>query len=49
LGSYTTKAEAQSAGRDLARREETEHVIHTKDGRISARNSYGNDPRSRKG
>ena len=37
LGSYTTKAEAQAAGRDLARLEQTEHIIHTKDGRISAR------------
>lgn len=49
IGNYPTKAAAQAAGRDLARQEQTEHIIHTKDGRISARNSYGNDPRSRKG
>ena len=49
LGSYPTKAEAQAAGRALARQEQTEHIIHTKDGRISARNSYGNDPRRSKG
>ena len=45
MSSYQTKAEAQSAGRDAARRDKTEHIIHTRDGRISARNSYGNDPR----
>jgi hypothetical protein len=41
---FPTKAEAQAAGRDTARREHTEHVIHRKDGKISERNSYGNDP-----
>ena len=46
---FATKAEAQEAGRDLARQDQTEHIIHTKDGRIAERNSYGNDPRSRPG
>ena len=46
IGSFTTKAEAQSAGGEMARRDKTEHVIHTRDGRISARNSYGSDPRA---
>lgn len=41
---FRTKAEAQAAGRDTARREHTEHVIHRKDGKIGERNSYGNDP-----
>jgi hypothetical protein len=41
---YGTKAEAQAAGRETARREKTEHVIHTKDGKIDQKNSYGNDP-----
>lgn len=41
---FRTKAEAQAAGRDTARREQTEHVIHRKDGRFGERNSYGNDP-----
>jgi hypothetical protein len=49
IGSYPNKAEAQAAGRETARRNGTEHIVHTKDGRISARNSYGNDPRTRKG
>ena len=46
---FHTKADAQAAGRDTARREKTEHVIHSKDGRIAERNSYGNDPHPPKG
>lgn len=46
---FDTKAEAQSAGRDTARREQTEHIIHKKDGTIGERNSYGNDPYPPKG
>ena len=49
LDRHRTKAEAQAAGRELARRDGTEHIVHTRDGRISQRNSYGNDPRSREG
>jgi hypothetical protein len=49
IATYATKAEAQAAGRELARRDQTEHIVHTKDGRISQRNSYGNDPRRSKG
>lgn len=41
---FDTKAEAQAAGRETARREKTEHLIHNKDGSIGTRNSYGNDP-----
>lgn len=43
---YETKAEAQAAGRDMARSRRVEHVIKNKDGTISERNSYGNDPRN---
>ncbi len=46
---FDTKAEAQAAGRETARRENTEHVVHNKDGRIGERNSYGNDPHPPKG
>lgn len=46
---YDNKAEAQSAGRDTARREKTEHFIHNRDGQIAQRNSYGNDPNPPKG
>ena len=31
---FDTKAEAQAAGRETARREKTEHLIHNKDGSI---------------
>ncbi|WP_209705330.1 DUF2188 domain-containing protein [Leucobacter exalbidus] len=41
---YSTKAEAQAAGRATAMRQEAEHVIHNRNGRIGASNSYGNDP-----
>ena len=47
--SYSTKEEAQAAGRDLARQRQTEHVIHNQDGEIAERSSYGNDPASRPG
>ncbi len=46
---FSTKAEAQAAGRDMARRDGVEHIIHNKDGTISERNSYGNDPHPPKG
>lgn len=41
---FDTKADAQSAGRRTAERENTEHLIHNKAGKIGERNSYGNDP-----
>jgi hypothetical protein len=43
-GVYATKEEAVNAGRALAQRERTEHVIHSHDGTITERNSYGVDP-----
>lgn len=45
-GSYRTKAEAVTAGRDLARERKVEHIIKNQDGQIAERNSYGNDPRN---
>jgi len=39
-----TKAEASQVARDQGRREKTEVITHTKDGRIQKRESYGNDP-----
>lgn len=44
LDKHRTKADAQSAGRDRARKDRTEHFIHNMDGRIAQRSSYGNDP-----
>ena len=41
---FNNKAQAQAAGRETARRERTEHLIHNKDGQIAERNSYGHDP-----
>lgn len=45
----STKAEAQAVGRDMAKNDGVEHLIHNKDGTISERNSYGNDPYPPKG
>jgi hypothetical protein len=41
---HDTKTAAQDAGRRQAKRDETEHVIHKRDGKIGEKNSYGNDP-----
>jgi hypothetical protein len=46
---HDTQAAATSAGRDTARREETELYVHGRDGRIRDRDSYGNDPHPPKG
>jgi hypothetical protein len=39
-----TKQEAEKAGREQAKKEKTEFVIHGKDGKIQDSDSYGNDP-----
>jgi hypothetical protein len=39
-----TKAESQAEGRRMAESRKTEHKIQNKEGRITERNSYGNDP-----
>jgi len=41
---FDTKAEAQAAGRETARREQVEHVIHKQNGQIGVKNSYKSDP-----
>lgn len=46
---YETKQEAQAAGRASAIQNGVEHLIHNQNGQISMRNSYGNDPRERRG
>jgi hypothetical protein len=46
---FVTKDDAQRAGRITAQRERVEHIIADADGGISERNSYGGDPRSRRG
>lgn len=40
---YETKDEAQADGRRIAINHKAEHLIHNQDGKISKRNSYGND------
>lgn len=44
-----TKAEQQAVGREMAKDRGVEHTIRNLDGRISEKNSYGNDPRNIKG
>jgi hypothetical protein len=41
---HRTKDHAVDRGRDIARDNKSEHAIHNKDGQISQKNSYGNDP-----
>jgi hypothetical protein len=41
---HDTQAEAIQAGRQMARQGQGELLIHGQDGRIRARDSYGNDP-----
>ena len=43
-GVYDTKDEALRHGRDQARREQVELVIHGRKGRIQDSDSYGSDP-----
>jgi hypothetical protein len=46
---FKTKAQAEAAGRKTAMREKVEHLIQNRDGQVSERNSYGNDPARIKG
>ncbi|MBZ0261805.1 MAG: DUF2188 domain-containing protein [Hyphomicrobiales bacterium] len=43
-GVFDTKQEALNRGRDQAKREGVELVIHDRKGRIQDSDSYGNDP-----
>lgn len=44
-----TQQEAIDTGREMAMNSSSELNIHNKKGRIREKNSYGNDPRDRKG
>lgn len=46
---FRTQKEAIAAATKIAKTQKTEVYIHGQNGRIRERNSYGNDPRSRKG
>ena len=41
---FDTQSQAIQAGRQMARQGQGELLIHGQDGRIRARDSYGNDP-----
>jgi hypothetical protein len=43
-GTYATKEVAVAAGRERARSEQTEHVIHTQGGEFEEQSSYRNEP-----
>lgn len=42
----STKREAEDLGRALAKKDKVELVIHNEDGKISDKDSFGNDPAS---
>ena len=46
---HDTQAQAEKAGRELARKDKAEFLLHGKDGQIRERDSYGNDPHPPKG
>ena len=41
---HSTQSQAINSGRDAARRDHVELVIHSENGRIRDKDSYGNDP-----
>lgn len=41
---FDTQAQAIRAGKEIAQNQEAELIIHGHDGKIRARESYGNDP-----
>lgn len=44
VSNHRTKENAVDAGRGYAKTNHSEHVIHNRNGQISEKNSYGNDP-----
>ena len=48
-GVFSTQSEAVQIARDKARKAGAELYIHSRDGRIRERNSYGKDPHPPKG
>ena len=46
---HPTQQAAIDTAREIARKQSTELFIHGRDGRIRARDSYGNDPYPPKG
>ncbi len=48
-GTFPTQREAIDAGREIARNQNSELVIHRPNGQIRDKDSYGNDPFPPKG
>lgn len=46
---HRTQSEAAEQGREAARKDKTEFVLHGRDGQIRSKNSYGKDPYPPKG
>jgi hypothetical protein len=46
---HERKADAIKEGRQASRKEQSELVIHNRDGRIAGKDSHGHDPRRTKG
>ncbi|MGY8624334.1 DUF2188 domain-containing protein [Chromobacterium violaceum] len=44
-----TKQEAIDKAREISKNQQSELVIHNKDGKIGSKDSHGNDPRNIKG
>lgn len=45
----TAPGRTEEAGRDLAKNEQVEFMLHGADGKIREKDSYGNDPRNAPG
>ena len=48
-GHFERKQDAINRGREISRNKGTEFVIHNQDGKISQKDSHGNDPYPPKG
>jgi Uncharacterized protein conserved in bacteria (DUF2188) len=46
---FKTQSEAWERAKSIARKERSEALLHAKNGQVRARNTYGRDPRRRKG
>ena len=46
---HNTQAEAATAAKQIARRNNAELLIHSRDGRIRDRSTFGHDPRRTRG
>jgi len=48
-GHFESKQDAIDAGRRISQNQETEFVVHNKDGKIAGKDTHGNDPCPPKG